>query len=376
MRIAFFTFNAYDMLTGGHGGDAVGGAQLQQILIGKELARRDHDVFFVEYDAEYKSEQSIDGITVVTIPRPTGSEPLRAFGLFIGILRTLRRIDPDVCYRRVLDFGILPLSIACSLTGRRFVYNIAHDDELTEDPHMFSDGIKNTRFYRFANRLALSNADAVIAQNAHQRRLAESVLNTNVCHIPNCYSHDSADPIEWNHSSPVIFWAARFQPWKQPNIVADLAADLPEITFIMAGGPGDENLFAKLKRRSDNLENLEVLGHVPFSEIDRYFAAADLFLNTSEFEGFPNTFLQAWAQETPVVSLQVDPDDILSAQKIGFVADGSVETLRDHLQTLAQDPNRLSELGWASYNYLQEHHTVETITDRYEQIFISDKKFE
>jgi len=218
----------------------------------------------------------------------------------------------------------------------------------------------------------LSNAAAVIAQNSHQRRLAESVLSTKVYQIPNCYPNDPVDPTDWEYSSPVIFWAARFQPWKQPEIVAELAADLPEITFVMAGGPGDENLFAKLKQRSENLDNLEVLGHVPFSKIDYYFAAADLFLNTSEFEGFPNTFLQAWTQETSVASLQVDPDGILSSQKIGFVADGSVERLRDHIETLAENPDQLAKLGRASYEYLQKHHTVEAIADRYEQVFLAE----
>lgn len=372
MRITFFTFNAYEMLIGGNGGDAVGGAQLQQILIGSELAQRGHEVFFVEYEAEYKRERTIDGISIVTIPRPSGSSPSRAFSATTSILRVIRRTDPDVCFRRVLDFGILPLSIACSLSERRFVYNIAHDDELTSNPHMFSEGIKSTSPYLWANRLALSNADAVIAQNDHQRQLAESVLNTNVYSIPNCYSSDHAEPISWEHSSPIIFWAARFQPWKQPKLVAKLASELPEVTFVMAGGPGDETLFNTLKRRGKEQDNLEVLGHVPFAEIDRYFSAADIFLNTSDAEGFPNTFLQAWAQQTPIVSLQVDPNDILSSNEIGFVADGSFSRLQDKISQLTGDSDEVAELGRAGYEYLRQHHTIEAITDRYEDLFSGD----
>lgn len=372
MRITFFTFNAYEMLIGGNGGDAVGGAQLQQILIGSELAQRGHEVFFVEYEAEYKRERTIDGISIVTIPRPSGSSPSRAFSATTSILRVIRWIDPDVYFRRVLDFGILPLSIACSLSERRFVYNIAHDDELTSNPHMFSEGIKSTRPYLWTNRLALSNADAVIAQNDHQRQLAESVLNTNVYSIANCCSSDHAEPISWEHSSPIIFWAARFQPWKQPKLVDKLASELPEVTFVMAGGPGDETLFNTLKRRGKEQDNLEVLGHVPFAEIDRYFSAADIFLNTSDAEGFPNTFLQAWAQQTPIISLQVDPNDILSSNEIGFVSDGSFSRLQDKISQLTGDSDQVAELGRAGYEYLRQHHTIEAITDRYEDLFSGD----
>lgn len=47
------------MLTGGEDGSAVGGAQLQQILVVKELAARGHEVYFVEYDTSDKSETAL-----------------------------------------------------------------------------------------------------------------------------------------------------------------------------------------------------------------------------------------------------------------------------------------------------------------------------
>jgi glycosyltransferase involved in cell wall biosynthesis len=366
MRIAFFTLNAYDMLTGGHEGDAVGGAQVQQILVGKELANRGHDVYFVEYDTGTKEEQTIDGIEVVTKPLPEGSELSRAITVARGTKHVLDRIEPDVCYRRSLDFEILPLSLYCSVAEPRFVYGLAHDDELTDDPNKFDTGFKSMEFYRWLNRRALSNAHAVIAQNPTQYDLAVDRLNTAVHQIPNCYESDEVEPLDWEFESPVVFWAARFDTWKRPDLVATLAEELADVTFVMAGGPGDEELFGEIQRRAADLENLVTLGHVPFSEIDRYFAAADIFLNTSEEEGFPNTFLQAWAQKTPVVSFRVDPNEILSSQGIGLVANGSIKALKRHIRQLALDKERRAELGNASRKYLRERHTVEAITDRYE----------
>lgn len=374
MDIAFFTLNAYDMLTGGHEGDAVGGAQLQQILIGKELIRRGHDVYFIEYETSKKDEKTIDGIQVVTKPLPTGSELSRALTALRGTRNVLNKIDPDICYRRSLDFEILPISLYCSVTKTRFVYGIAHDDELTDNPHKFSAGIKSSSIYTSVNRFALSNASAVIAQNATQYDLATERLSTDIYRIPNCYESAIAKPVDWEFDSPVVFWAARFEPWKNPTVVTDLAGELPEVTFVMAGGPGDKELVSAVQQHASELENLSYLGHVPFSEIDRYFAAADVFLNTSEAEGFPNTFLQAWANKTPVASLSVDPDDILSSREIGIVGDGSVEKLQDRLEQLVTDDNRIEELGHASRSYLREHHTVEAVTNQYERAFFKDKQ--
>ena len=369
MKIAFFTLNAYDMLTGGHEGDAVGGAQLQQILIGKELANRGHDVYFVEYDGSMKKEEQIEGIQVVTKPVPTGNELSRAITVVRGTTSVFNRTEPDVCYRRSLDFEILPLSLIASMTDTRFVYGIAHDDELTHNPHKFSTGIKSTKLYWRMNRRALSNTSTVIAQNPIQYDLATKRLKTTVHQIPNCYDANKVEPIDWGFKRPVVFWAARFEPWKQPELVAELAKELPEITFVMAGGAGDKELYDDIKDQSQNINNLKLIGHVPFSEIDRYFAAADIFLNTSKKEGFPNTFLQAWSQNTPVVSLRVDPNNILSCQNIGFAANGSVIRLRNKIQELANDRKHLKQLGQASREYLIDNHSVERIVNLYINAF-------
>jgi glycosyltransferase involved in cell wall biosynthesis len=370
MKIAFFTLNAYDMLTGGYEGSAVGGAQVQQILIGKELSSRGHDIYFVEYDSENKTERTVDGIQVVTKSRPSGPEVQRAYTVVRGTRQVLKDIAPDICYRRSLDFEILTLSYYSAIGNNRFIYGISHDDELSDTPRKYSTGIKSSAAYLWLNKKSISNADAVIAQNSTQYNMAAAQLSTTILQIPNCYTTNKTKPIEWEYESPTVFWAARLESWKQPGVVTELAEKLPEIEFIIAGGPGDEKIFSMLKNRESEIDNLHVLGHVPFSKIDRYFAAADIFLNTSEEEGFPNSFLQAWANQTPVVSLNVNPNNILTDEKIGRFADNSFDRLQTQIKELVTNQEMRNKLGDKSNRYLQKNHSVQAIADRYMEVFV------
>ena len=54
--------------------------------------------------------------------------------------------------------------------------------------------------------------------------------------------------------------------------------------------------------------------------MNRLLARSHIFVNTSTHEGFPNTFIQSWLREVVVVSLQVDPDQVLERQQVGIAA--------------------------------------------------------
>ena len=64
--------------------------------------------------------------------------------------------------------------------------------------------------------------------------------------------------------------------------------------------------------------NLQYLGEVSQDEVNRRLREGHILVNTSRYEGFSNTFVQAWMRRVPVVSLTVDPDNILVRENIGF----------------------------------------------------------
>ncbi len=115
-----------------------------------------------------------------------------------------------------------------------------------------------------------------------------------------------------------ILWVSTIRKLKRAELFLDLAQALPNYQFRMIGGPGDDEaaLFESIKARASAMANVQFLGFVPFSRTEEQFDQATLFVNTSDSEGFPNTFLQAWARGIPTVSF-VDAGARLDGKPIG-----------------------------------------------------------
>ena len=71
---------------------------------------------------------------------------------------------------------------------------------------------------------------------------------------------------------------------------------------------------------------------------------ASLLLSTSDGEGFPSVFLEAWAAGTPVVSIQIDPDHKIRNGELGVVAK-TVEGAVDAVCSLMTSPQRRQDMG-------------------------------
>src|SRR5205823_2751505 len=103
-------------------------------------------------------------------------------------------------------------------------------------------------------------------------------------------------------------------------------ARVPEAMFVMViGDRGDAwaGLRAEVLNKGRQLPNVTVLPAITRTDLLPLYERAVAVLNTSHFEGFPNTFLEGWARGAPTLSLTVDPDGVL-ARGLGFCANGSL----------------------------------------------------
>jgi glycosyltransferase involved in cell wall biosynthesis len=123
-----------------------------------------------------------------------------------------------------------------------------------------------------------------------------------------------------------------------------------------------------LKKQAATVQNLQFIERVPFNEIDKYFQKAKVLVNTSDSEGFPNTFIQAGKWATAILSLNVNPDGFLDKYNCGICCGGDRQRLADALRSMLEGSKYL-ELGANARSYVEKNHDIKEVAERYKDVF-------
>jgi glycosyltransferase involved in cell wall biosynthesis len=105
------------------------------------------------------------------------------------------------------------------------------------------------------------------------------------------------------------------------------------LSFHMILPNTNQELFEKISSLAEKIPNISLSEKVSRKSIHQYFAKAKYLIITSSGEGFPNVLIEALAQGTPVVSLGIDFDSILSDGTVGYLGDGSIHSISKFIQS-------------------------------------------
>jgi glycosyltransferase involved in cell wall biosynthesis len=117
-------------------------------------------------------------------------------------------------------------------------------------------------------------------------------------------------PAEKPSDSFVILLPAALRPVKGIDFAVDaltaLADELPQLQLWVAGGELDHQYAATVREQAALLAWVKLLGEVPYQSMGALYAAADLVLNSSQFEGgMANALLEAMVMGKPVLARDV-----------------------------------------------------------------------
>jgi len=356
IRVCFVSPKSYPLFDSGVE-SVFGGAEVDLYLFGTELAKDEHfEVSFIVADYGQPESIAIDGVRVITSLDFNKNALLGA----TRIWRAMRLADADVYMLKTASPGV-PLAAAfCRLHHKALVYRTAHQYEC--------DGtyLKEHFFLGRAFAASLRRAAAIFAQNCEHQKMLNETIGVDSVVIPNGHRL----PVVEQTEREAILWVGRSADFKQPDKFIALAEQFPAEKFIMicSQATGDEN-YDQLCRKVENVSNIEFHQRVSFDEIDAFFQRARVLVNTSDAEGFANTFIQACKCATAILSLNVNPDGFLDKYSCGICCESGMVHLAEGLRFMLEK-SRYVELGRNGRQYAEEHHDIAKIVEQYKAIFL------
>jgi glycosyltransferase involved in cell wall biosynthesis len=284
----------------------------------------------------------------------------------VNIWRGLRRADAGVYVFRTGTPALGVGALFCRLYRRPLVFSSASDSDFgfeRQAPH------RHTRaLYAFGVR----SSTVVVVQSRQQVDLAHKVFPNvkRVVQIPSFAETDAAarQPVQ---EGEAFLWSGRVVEYKEPLKYVALARAAPEARFWMLGvmDPGvSVELAEQLRAAVAQTPNLELLEPRPHSEAMELVRRSVAVVNTSRFEGMPNTFLEAWAVGVPVLSLSFDADGIIREHGLGNVAGGSWQRFLTAARELWAARGEREVVAERVKAYVRAEHGVPVVTQRWTQL--------
>src|SRR5690606_15052994 len=153
-----------------------------------------------------------------------------------------------------------------------------------------------------------------------------------------------------------IAWVANFRFQKNLKLLYEIAKLLDTENFKIAGEPlhnMDTETEEYIKKIS-KLGNVEFIGVVNRESILEFLLPAKYLLNTSRYEGFSNTFLEAMVTGTPIITTPaVNPDEIISKYNLGIIYSEPSE-LKESLTKITEEEYRIKSHNCREY--LKSYH--------------------
>ena len=324
-----------------------GGAELQVALLARELARRGVEVVIVGGDTGQQDGVVIEGVKIRSGGQFHSGNPAAMLASVPRVFSVIREERPDWVFLLGGTAWMALIVVMRGTLGYRAGFICGSDSELTGDLRR-ENPLRGGLFER-----GVAQCDVRYAMTEHQRALFamrgwSCGMYRNLI-LPRAFEHAGEKKVDF-------LWVSRCQPVKRPHIFLDLVEAMPGSSFEMVCPREDVSLWDTVAKRAATLPNLHFIEKVPYHEIQSHYDAARVFVNTSEWEGWPNSFIQAGMGRTALLSLTVNPDGIFEHFGLGRYASGDFERLKADAQSMIQDTPALELMQAGCSRFVTEMH--------------------
>lgn len=317
-----------------------------------------YEVFCITGDLGQPRWIKKDGVTLIKAPI---DRPLSV----INVIKTIKGLNPDLLVDVCASPRLFLYSVLKKITGLRYIFLTSSDIDVNGNYAKIENPL-----YDYFYMKGLKHADSIIAQIPYHK----SQLKDNW----GLKSHLVLSPyfeIEKPEKGPSdsVLWVGRAAFYKRPELFLSLARKFADHKFIMICNKSsyDKGFSKLLTREKRQLTNLKFYDYVPYPQMKNFYKQAKFLVNTSDAEGFANTFIEAAIHQTPILSLNSDPNDMLSFHGGGFACNGDFNRMKETCDLLLKNDELVTSAGKKAFEYAYKHHRIEKAVVRLDKIFKS-----
>jgi len=183
-----------------------------------------------------------------------------------------------------------------------------------------------------------------------------------------------AEPFSRATDDFLILLPAALRPVKGVTDALDallpLAEEFPALRLLLAGGALDPVYSAIVSERAASLPWVQLLGDVPHQRMGALYAAADLVLNCSRFEGgMANSLLEAMSMGRPILARDVPGNRALIRHtETGWLYE-EYDDLREMVRQVIRCPEQGKRVAEAGRAWIRKHCSPASEARRYAGLY-------
>lgn len=189
------------------------------------------------------------------------------------------------------------------------------------------------------------------------------------------FSADAAQPVEFDSlkiRQPYILFVGVLTPRKRPDVFMQIAAQMPDVDFVMVGGgyiPEEEAEYAKAVLAYPNIKRL---GYLPRTQVRDLMAAATALVFPSELEGLPLTILEASAVGIPVLAQPKSsmPEAVIEDVTGWLLSVDSIQAWVDQLrEVLKWSEAERKQFAIKAREFVNKHYSWDEVAAQYAELY-------
>lgn len=339
-----------------------GGAAVQAYGWIQGLIASTQDVYLL---TEPKSEKTLkeECLKIKILPDYDPSKGIRwvrwIYYRIPHIYKTLKQVKPDYVYKGIPSWHSSILAIMCHSLNIKFIQRVSNDFLI--DDRFYT---KYSRVHRLLQDVGFKLSSYILCQNEYQFLIVKGKFPTKAVYkISNPIVLNNCNLTNDSKFNSYIAWLGLFQYQKNLKLLYNIASQLADHTFLIAGKEAsqvdDETIEYLEKLRG--LPNVKFIGYLQRNEVLPFLSRSKFLLNTSRYEGFSNTFLEAMATGTPILTTeQVNPDAIISNHDLGIIYEDAQHLSRQIGSITLPDYEALSR---KVTDYVNQNHDHRLLTN-------------